>query len=164
MKFGVCADVAAAAPLAVAGFDYLELNVQKQLRPEQEESQLRDEWRAIRAAPLPAEAACCFLPGDLKVCGPTVDGARVLRYVESAMARAERIGIHVIVFGSGAARAVPAGQDPRQAWRQLVDFARQAGGAAARYGITLVVEPLNTRECNILTSVAEGARSLSALR
>lgn len=158
MKFGVCAGTDAAPALAAAGFGYLELNVQNHLKPEQEEAVFRAELDRMRVAALPVEAANCFLPGNLKVCGPEIDGARAKRYVETALARAERAGISVIVFGSGGARAIPAGYDRDAAWHQIVEFARGAGAVAERHGVTIVVEPLNRKECNVLNSVTEGAR------
>jgi len=36
----------------------------------------------------------------------------------------------------------------------------QFGSIAQRYGVTLVVEPLNKAECNFITSLAEGAEAV----
>jgi sugar phosphate isomerase/epimerase len=44
-----------------------------------------------------------------------------------------------------------------------VDVLRRAGEAAAAHGVTLVLEPLNRRETNLVTSVAEGAEVVRAV-
>lgn len=61
-----------------------------------------------------------------------------------------------MVFGSGGARRVPEGFWFHGAWRQLRFAALVAATRAGRHGITVVMEPLFTRACNILNSVEEG--------
>ena len=73
------------------------------------------------------------------------------------MSRAEQAGIEIIVFGSGGARAIPAGFDPATAHTQLVAFSTMAARLAANHGVTIVLEPLNPGECNVLNTVGEGA-------
>ena len=86
-----------------------------------------------------------------------MDPQALKRYVVTAFERAERAGVETIVFGSGWARRVPEAYNPEDAWKQLLDFGRMTAPIAAEYGITVVVEPLNRRECNIFTSVGECA-------
>jgi sugar phosphate isomerase/epimerase len=42
-----------------------------------------------------------------------------------------------------------------EAWNQLVEFVSLAGQIAGTHGITIAIEPLNTKESNIINSVAE---------
>lgn len=158
MKFGVCGAVDSSETLKTAGFSYLEVNLVNALKPEEDEAAFAVQLDRLSRSALPVEAANVFLPGDLALCGPATDPTRQRRYVETALARAARAGIRVVVFGSGKARAIPAGYDRARAWAQLVEFARGiVGPAAERHGVTVVVEPLNRAECNVLNSVAEGA-------
>jgi sugar phosphate isomerase/epimerase len=158
MIYGVCAEPENAATLAEAGFEFVELHVQRHLRPEADEAAFLPQLEQIQAAALPCAAANCFIPGHLKITGPQVDFDGLARYVEAACERARRAGIETIVFGSGGARAIPECFDRRQAWGQLLDFGRMLGPVAERYGITIAVEPLNRGESNVLNSVDEGAR------
>ena len=157
MTWGVCTDVGSAAALKAAGFAYVEVNAQGRLKAEEDEAAFAASLKELEASALPASAANCLLPGSLPVCGDGVDRARVGRYVETVTARAGRAGIETLVFGSGAARQVPEGFDRDRAWAQLVAFARLAGDAAARNGVTIAVEPLRAAECNILSRTAESA-------
>lgn len=157
MKFGVCQDPKFASVLADAGFDYIEVNVQAQLVPHAPESEFAPIADQLKSLPIPAYAANCLLPASLRVTGPTVDWHAVQAYIGIAMARAERVGIQIVVFGSGSARNVPEGYSFTEAEAQLVQFGQLAGSIAAEHGVTIVIEPLNKAECNILTTVPEGA-------
>lgn len=158
MRFGVCATVDVAPAAKAAGFSYLEVHLVNTLKPEKEEAAFAAELERIRKSELPVETANCLLPGDLFLCGPARNEDRIRRYVEVAMDRAQRAGLRVVVFGSGKARSIPEGTDRAEGWGQLVAFARDIlGPAAARNGVTVVVEPLNRAETNVITTIAEGA-------
>jgi sugar phosphate isomerase/epimerase len=158
MKLGVCADPQYGPALADAGFSFLELHVQNHLRTLEDEEAFESELARIQGAPIPASVANCFVPGSLKITGPEVDLDQLERYVETALGRAERAGIGTIVFGSGGARQIPEGYDRRQAWQQLVEFGKMVAPIAAAHRVTIVVEPLCERECNVLTTVGESGR------
>lgn len=157
MRFGVCGDMGVAAIAAGVSYDYAEWNVAGLLAPREPEDVFRTSLEAIRAAELPYPVANGFVPGDLKITGPAVDDAALRAFVTTTMQRAERAGVQTIVFGSGGARRLPDGFDPQRAHAQIVDFCAMAGLLAHDHGVTVVVEPLNTEECNVLTTVGECA-------
>src|SRR5439155_6448319 len=74
---------------------------------------------ALGECSVPALACNVFLPGGLKVVGPDVDAGQLRRYLETSLARMERIGAHVLVVGSGTARSVPDGFDRDRALAQF---------------------------------------------
>lgn len=160
MKLGVCADPKDAPALEDAGFEFIELHVQNHLKTEEGEDAFADALQRVEAAPLPALAANCFVPGHLKITGPDVDPDVLRAYVTVAFERAERADIRTIVFGSGGARRIPEGFDRDAAWTQLVTFGKLIGPLAEAHGVTVVVEPLNETlgACNVLTSVGESGR------
>jgi sugar phosphate isomerase/epimerase len=160
MQFGVCTDPTQAATLARAGYDFIELNVQVHLRPLADDAAAAADLARIRASALPARAANCFIPANMPIVGPAVDGEGLRRYAATALRRAAATGIRTIVFGSGGARAIPEGFDRAAAWQQLVAFGRMAAEAAAPHDVTIAVEPLNRtrKECNVLNGVGECAR------
>ncbi len=163
MKLGVCADPQSGALLAEAGFDFVELHVQNHLRTLEEDVEFAEELAIIQASPIPAIAANCFLPGDIKITGPNVDLILLKGYATVAFERAAAAGVAVIVFGSGGARRIPEDFDRDIAWQQLVAFGRLIGPIAQQHGVTLVVEPLNQKECNVLTSVREAGEYVNAV-
>lgn len=159
MKIGVCTSASGnAAVLAASATDFVEENVQGFLAPRDGDAAAwRQRLAAARACGRPILAANCFLPGDLPCVGPAVDRAAIHAWAEVAFLRAREAGIARIVFGSGGSRRIPDGFDRARARAQFVDLLRELGPLAHAQGICLVVEPLNTGECNFITSVDEGA-------
>ncbi len=158
MKLGVCADPKFAPTLADADFEFIELHVQNHLKTQQDKTAFEAELTRIQASPIPALVANCFVPGVLKITGPDVDLVALERYVTLAFQRAKQASIGVIVFGSGGARRIPDGFDRETAWEQLITFGKMIGPIAQQHNVVVVVEPLNQRECNVLTSVGESGR------
>lgn len=156
MRYGVCCGPDGTEAARQAGYDYFEWSVPALLKPREGDEAFRQALAQARAAALPCEALNCLIPGDLKVTGPVVDRAALEAYMHTAMMRAGEAGVKVVVFGSGGARKVPDGFDPATAGQQLVWFLKMAGGHAAAAGVTIVIEPLNRAETNIINSVVEG--------
>lgn len=164
MQFGVCAPPDALESVAAAGFDYLEPSVVGMLQPERPDAEVMPPLRALfGASRLKPEVYNLLLPGDLKVVGPDTDTERQERYLEAAFRRAGQLGGKIAVFGSGGARRVPDGWPCEDAYAQIAAFLTRCGDAAQRHGISVVIEPLNSSECNILNSVAEAAKVAEGL-
>jgi len=154
VRFGICTSMKKAADARSQGWDFIEENVQSLFVGKLPDAEYTARER-IAAAPLPVAAANCMVPGDLKITGPAVDPDALAAYMQNALKRAGEAGTRTIVFGSGGARAVPDGFDRHAARKQILDFAAMAAGLAGKYGVTIVLEPLNKSECNIVNSVAE---------
>jgi sugar phosphate isomerase/epimerase len=110
----------------------------------------------VLASGLPCEACNVFFPGTLRLTGPEADLDKTRAYLELALGRAAELGVERVVFGSAGARNVPAGFALEEAWMQLIAMLRAAGGIAAEHGITIVIEPLNRAESNIIQTASEG--------
>jgi sugar phosphate isomerase/epimerase len=157
MKLGICAPLEKVADVKAAGADFLEVMIQTLTQPTVADA----DWKGLeitRSSPLPILAGNVLLPGTLRVTGPDVDHAQQRAYLTTLMSRAGKCGLKTIVFGSGAARKIPEGFSVDIAWKQIISFAKIAAEAAAANGITVVAEPLNRGESNVLNSVDEGAR------
>lgn len=155
MLFGCCCSIEQAQLARAAGFDYIECTVVS-LLPDANETLFAPVLEKYQRAPLPVRACNVFLPGDLKVVGPDVDRLRVESYVRTALRRVRLIGASVVVFGSGKARWVPDDFARSTAETQLVHFLQFVADVATTHAITVVIEPLNRQESNILNSVVEG--------
>lgn len=162
MKLGICAPLEKAADVKSAGADFLEVMIQTLTQPTVADA----DWNGLeiaRSSPLPILAGNVLLPGTLRVTGPDVDHAQQRTYITTLMSRAGKCGLKTIVFGSGAARKIPEGFSVDIAWKQIINFAKIAAEAAGPNGITVVAEPLNRGESNVLNSVDEGARLVKAV-
>lgn len=162
MKFGICTSLDNSAAMKSAGWDFVEESTQGLLQ-----GLLPDaEWKGLeraRSSRLPVLAANVLVPGSLKISGPDADLDKLRDYMNNVLKRARQVGIETLVFGSGGARNVPEGFDRARAIQQITDFARTSAEIAAGHGVTVVVEPLNRKECNIINSVEEGMRYVKAV-
>lgn len=155
MKLGVCTSVSNAAAVKAAGFDYVEDSAQGLLHAhDQTDAEWKGEQLASGAA-LPVPAVNLMVPASHKITGPDADPAKLQAYMKTLLTRAKKVGIQTIVFGSGGARQVPEGFDRERAYAQIVAFLKAAAPVAAENGVTIVIEPLNKTECNILNGIVE---------
>jgi D-psicose/D-tagatose/L-ribulose 3-epimerase len=164
MKFGCCTNMLATLPdgtgsehfakFQAIGYDYLELPLAQVMElPEAKFEQLA---YALRSSGISCEACNNFFPARLRLTGPAVNEEEVKEYARNALAKAAKLGAEIIVFGSAGAKNIPPGFPPETAWVQLVGLLRMLGGLAESYGITIVIEPLNRKESNIINTVTEG--------
>ncbi len=159
MKFGICDSNLDRIPIAAAaGADYVELAVSGNLMPLEPDEVWEPVRQQIMALPLKPEAFNNFFPGAVRVTGPDVDWAKVEAYAARAIQRAAMVGGKVMVVGSGGARNVPDGFSWDEAWAQLRHLFQMMGPIAAKWGITIVIEPLRRQESNIVNLVTEGLR------
>ena len=155
MEIGICGKPELAAAAKAAGFDYLELPVNG-IAAMTEEDYAKAK-AAMQAAGLPCPTFNLLFPGSLKLLEKSTTDEEIAAYLEGALNRMRDLGGKIAVFGSGKSRAKPEGMTYGEAWRRLVEVTRLTGEIAAKYGITIVIEPLNRGECNLINSVAEGA-------
>lgn len=161
--FGGVDPLQQAEQIAAMGFDYLEPGLAKAVALTAE--QRTDVQARLRTLGIRVETMNWFLPPDLKVTGPTVDGARVRTYVEQALAVAESFGAKVIVFGSPAARSHPEDFPRARAWQQLQDFLRLCGEVIdqRQFGMVIGIEALRRPESNVINSTAEALQLAQAV-
>lgn len=157
MQYGICCGPDTATIAKRVGFDYFEWTVEGILKPTEGADAFAGALAEAKEAPLPCPVVNCFVPGDLKITGPTVDADALREYVNVCCSRAREAGIEVIVFGSGGARQIPDGFDRAEAQQQVRSFCEMLAPIASDYGITIAVEPLSRSICNILTGVGECA-------
>ncbi len=142
--------------LATLGYDYIELSLRDLAALS--ETAVAGLGARLQRAGLPCEACNNFFPPGIRLTGPAADLPAALAYARVALARAARLGVTVVVFGSAGARNVPAGFSPEVAWAQLRALLVALGPVADGHGITIVIEHLNRGESNILNRVDEGWR------
>ena len=133
IRLGICTSIDHAAVMKEIGYDYVELGMTQVAQlSDADYAALRDQ---VKAAPLPVEAMNGMIPAEYPLCCPEGTGKRVQDYLAGAFARAQELGVRVVVFGSGGARRVPEGVTPAQAYCYLADYLALAGRMAAQHGL-----------------------------
>jgi D-psicose/D-tagatose/L-ribulose 3-epimerase len=157
IRLGACSPTREFDVLDSLGFDYIEPGAAEiaDMTPDQFAS-----FKAkVSASRIRCEAFNSLIRRkDLVVVGPTVDLSPVLEYLDGALDRCKQLGATCIVWGSAGSRNVPPDFSAEKAWDQIAVFLSKAGPIAAKYGLSLSIEPLNRRESNILSTGHEAWR------
>jgi sugar phosphate isomerase/epimerase len=153
MRLGCCTDIKNSSIVKKAGFDFLECTVVS-LVPAND-NDFSEILKSYQQSQLPVEVCNIFLPGHLKIVGDSVNYDAVVSYVEKALSRVNQIGAKTIVFGSGGARSLPEAFSREKGEEQILSFLDMVADYAEPLGITIVIEPLNRKESNIINSVPE---------
>jgi sugar phosphate isomerase/epimerase len=156
MQIGWCAPLADADAVKRAGLDFIE----PPLAPLglEDATAFAAAKADIARCPLPTSAFCVLFPRDMTVVGSNVDERRVKTYLGRA---AELLNVgkaRIIVFGSGWARNIPDDWERARGEQQYLQSLSWCADALKGSGTTLVIEPLNRKESNLVNSVAEGVR------
>lgn len=161
-KYAVCTSVSNYPLVKAAGYKYVESNV-AYLMPDKSDTEFQEHLDEIKK--LKANIISCtgFIPGSLPLTGPEAKQYQALVWADSALRRAGIAKIPYIVLGSGKARNVPEGFSREEAMEQFISFCKQIAPLAQKYKVTVVIEPLNRSETNLINSLSEGARVVEAV-
>ena len=179
MRFGICANPgsfparsgetpAAAlrrslATLRDEGADYIEFTVSA-VFPEGSAQEFDQLYAALEGAALKAEAFNSFIPKHHSITGPSVNLEKVLAYCRVALERCKALGGDVVVLGSAGARKIPDGFDHARGEAQFVEFCRALDPLAVEIGIDIAIEPLNSKEDNLVRTVEHGIRLVDTIK
>ncbi|EMS33273.1 Xylose isomerase domain protein TIM barrel [Mariniradius saccharolyticus AK6] len=155
---GACNGLKDANMLKDAGFVFAEEGVPNFLQMDLSEAQF-DSLLAVAPKPaMPVKALIYFLPGKLKSVGPEADHKGILEYAETVFRRAKKRGVGMVVFGSGGSRRIPDGFSYEKAWEQMRELCVRLAPLAAKHQVVLVLESLNSKECNFITTLGEAGK------
>lgn len=160
MQYGLCGSFDQLQIAKEAGYDYIEVAVASVAAMSDDE--FEQKRLLTEQAGMPVSCCNVLFPGSIRLYDPQVTDDMIRDYLEAAFSRLERLHTETVVFGSGGARRRPEEVSYVDAFRRLVQVCRMVGDAAERHGITIVVEPLCRRECNMINSLAEGAALVAA--
>ena len=161
VRVGYCTGLKNLEAAKAAGFDYVELSATEVAGLS--DADFEAATAKIKEVGLPTPAANLFVPASIRLTGPDTDPDAQMAHVKKVMSRLSKLGVDVIVFGSGGARRIPDGFAKEDAFKQLVDFGRRAANEAKPYNITIAIEPLRKQETNIINSAAEGLELVKAI-
>ena len=161
VKVGYCGPLKDIDAVKAAGFDYMEVRTSEVAALS--DADYENVAAKFKQVGLPVLAANLFIPATIKVTGPNIDKDRQMEYVRLALDRVSRLGVRLVVFGSGGARQVPEGFSKQEAFQQLVDFGKRIAPEARSRNITIAIEPLRKQESNIINTAAEGLQWVNAV-
>ena len=164
MKFGCCTNMISSCPdrtgfeyidqLKELGYDYIELPLAQIMDLSEDKfAQLVDR---VNASGLRCESCNNFFPAQIRLTGLEVNYEAIFDYMDKTLQRAAALGVEIIVFGSSGARNVPQGFSMATAWKQLVTLLQYVDEKVKSFGITVVIEPLNRFESNIINTTSDG--------
>ena len=165
--FGACRPPEDAKLMASIGFDFFEYGVAFVLDPEKDGEWWKRQRDMLLSLPIPMRSCNGFIPGTFRLTGPNAEHGAALDYAETALRRAEEVGVKTVVFGSGGARNVPGDftgpreQKPNleEGTAQYADFCRKLCARVADLKtVTVVIEPLRPNESNIINFVWQGVQ------
>ncbi|PZU56989.1 MAG: sugar phosphate isomerase/epimerase [Sphingobium sp.] len=162
-SIGTWTSVGHAPLLADAGYGFIEEEVERFLVPDASEAAFAATLDDIRALPVPVRTLVRFLPPTMQSVGQNTDHDAIAVFAETVFARARRVGVETIVFGSPRSRRIPDGFSREIATSQLVDLCKRLAPIAQAQGIILALEPLNRSETNFVNRVDEGAAIVEAV-
>ena len=160
MKIGVCTGIDNALEFKGVA-DYVEFPLTRIADLTDEE--FADLKKRLADNNIVVGATNVFLPGNIKICGPEMNVDTIKEYADGALKRASELGVDICVLGSGGARKIPEDVNFEDGMKQLYESIKLIGDCAARYGVTIVLEPLNKLETNTINTVAEGAKIVRTL-
>ncbi len=118
--------------------------------------------RVLSENKFPLIAANSFIPPKYPIITDDEEATKaVYDYADSVIRRLSYMHVPYIVFGSGGARQIPEGYDPEKAQQKLDAFLVHCNETCAKYGVTVVIEPLRGKETNSINTVADGAAVVS---
>ncbi len=154
MKIGVCTSLDNLELLERLGYDFIEPSVSAVVSMTDKEFEQAE--KALAKSRIRCEAFNMLFPGGVKLIGRQHDMDAVRSYIRKALPRVSKLGGRIVVFGSGGARSIPEGCEYDTAIRQLTDICRVLGDIAEPLDITVVMEPLNSKDCNLVNTVKQG--------
>lgn len=105
------------------------------------------------------EAANRMFPGEYKITVDNPDYEKADAYLDSALSKAKKLGIKIVVMGSSGARNFPEGVSYETAFGRLVFFLKNhVAPLCEKHGIICALENLSYGESNILNKIEESLK------
>lgn len=161
MRIGARGDISRLDRLEELGFDLIEMSVAAL------STKTAAELAEIRQRLADSKTRCvscnCLLPGSQT---PLYldEGLREARtYLQRMMPVLADLGIQTVVFGSGITRRMPENVPQTRRHQIICDFLTLLEKMAREYGITVLIEPLNRLETNMLNTTEEAVSYIREL-
>lgn len=105
---------------------------------------------------IPCRANFLLFPHNMILAGDNFDVSVIKAHAEKVLAVAADFGSETVVFGNGGSRAVKEGMDRDKVYAQMVEIVAAVDPVCGKFGVDVVVEPLNSKETNMINSFIDG--------
>lgn len=156
-KLGMVSGLENDSLLYAAGFRLIGTTVSSSIAPSLTEEEFSANVQKIKKLKCRLYMCNVLFPGSLKIAGPEVDEEKVLTYLHAVLARAKKAGVKRLILGSGGARRLPDDYDKEKAKIEFAALTRKMAMAAKQYGVTIILENLNSTETNFLNKLSDAA-------
>lgn len=153
MKIGVCSPIDRLDLLENLGYDQLELNIGA--ISEMDEAALAALKQSLEGRKIRAVSGNCMFHGSLPRLYEDVGLVKAREYLAMVMPKLKCLGITTAVFGSGGHRRMPEEVPAEKRHEIIRDVLVIMAEEARKNGITVVIEPLNKKETNMLLTTQE---------
>lgn len=162
MKLGCCTSADHISQLQQAGISCIELNangVEALSDQKFEELQLTlEQCKNVKAF-----SANCMFPGSVPPLFTDHELTETKAYLQKLLPRLGKLGIKYLVFGSGSYRKAPEGLSSEEIKKTVSTFLTVLCDMASKEAISIVIEPLNRNETNIINTTDEAVEYIHAL-
>ena len=157
-RFGMCTSFRDKEKMLLAkkaGAEYIEINFCDLSKTD--DLEISDFVAFSKEENLPCFTSNCMFPGEMKLVGPDVDYIAIDEYLDLAAEKFSSVGGKTVVFGSSRSRRRPDDWTDEAAFEQLVKVcADHIAPYMRKHGITCAIEPLCSKECNVITTAKRG--------
>lgn len=154
MKLGMCTSLDNLQLVEQIGYDFIEPSVSAVAA--MTDAEFEKAKQAVMKSGIRCEVFNMLFPQGICLTGNQHDIRAIRSYAQHAFTRVAALGGHIAVFGSGGARSIPEGFDYETAYGQLVNICRILGEISQPLDITVVIEPLACKICNLVNTVEQG--------
>ncbi len=163
MKLGCCTSPEQIPQLQEAGISYIELNANavEALSPEAFDALCN---QLAHSEQITAATANCMFPGSAVPLFQDTSLSATKAYLQRLLPRLGKLGIKYLVFGSGSYRKAPEGLSASEIQKTVSAFLTLLCGMAEQEGISIVIEPLNQSETNVINTTSEALPYIEGLK
>ena len=161
MKIGACSPLERIDLLEGLGYDLIELGVA--YFATLDDAGVQEVKKMFEGRKLAVRTCNCMFPGTITPLYKDEGLAEARAYLADVMPKLKEMGVTTAVFGSGGYRRMP--EDiPEEKRHQLIrDLLVVMEGEARKNDVTIVIEPLNSRETNVLNTTKESMEYIREL-
>lgn len=141
------------------GYDYVEAAVGAV--NELTDSELQELAELSKSGKFSLEICNCFIPGNIPIFHVPFETLET--FVDNSMRRMSVLKVEKVVFGSGVARMRPDSVTVAEGNDFLAKFLTMCSKTGIKYGISTLLEQLNSTETNLINTVSEGADAVRNL-
>jgi D-psicose/D-tagatose/L-ribulose 3-epimerase len=163
MKLGCCTSLDHISQLREAGISCIELNANSVEALSQEAFETLCHTLSQEKT-IAADSANCLFPGSAVPLFQDTGLKETEAYLKRLLPRLGRLGIKYLVFGSGAYRKAPEGLSQNDIKNTVCAFLTLLCKMAAQQNISIVIEPLNQSETNVINTTSEAIPYLDELK